>query len=145
MLGTIVTLVVVGLFLLAIAFVILDDDVRELALFGGFCALSIAFLCIVGCCGSKESSDASNGMYSTEMESTTCASESRSVVITAEDGSEVFSYEGAIDVEDTGSCIKFDGEDGEHFVIPYRDTDTVEITRNGKCTCSKSCTCSVQE
>lgn len=145
MVGTIATLVIVGVSLLAIAFITQDDSIRELLFFGGGVALLIALVCGCEVFISEESDDASNGVYSTEMESTTRANESRNVVITAEDGSEVFSYEGAIDVEDTGSCIKFDGEEGEHFVIPYRDTDTVEITGDEKCTCGKNCTCAVQK
>lgn len=118
-----------------------DPDAARMLIILGFIVMVLATV-LMFYNGSNSTDSAKDSTESTEAVIQETAISQWNVLITAEDGSEVFSYEGAIDVEDTGSCIKFDGE---HFVIPYRDTDTVEITRNGKCTCSKSCTCLVQK
>lgn len=55
----------------------------------------------------------------------------REVVITAEDGREIFRYSGKIDVETAHSgnanYILFESEDGRRYIIYYGVTDTVMI------------------
>lgn len=53
----------------------------------------------------------------------------REITITAEDGREIFHYEGKIDVETdhTDNYIKFESEDGKRYIIMYGITDTITI------------------
>lgn len=53
----------------------------------------------------------------------------REIVITAEDGREIFRYEGKIDIESnhTDNYIKFDDEHGKRYIIYYGVQDTITI------------------
>ena len=51
----------------------------------------------------------------------------REVTITAEDGREIFHYEGKIDIEDNENYILFESEDGRRYIIYYGKLDTVMI------------------
>lgn len=53
----------------------------------------------------------------------------REIVITAEDGREIFRYEGKIDIESnhTDNYIKFDDEHGKRYIIYYGVQDTILI------------------
>lgn len=53
----------------------------------------------------------------------------REITITAEDGREIFHYQGKIDVESdhTDNYIKFEGEDGKRYLIYYGVQDTIKI------------------
>lgn len=53
----------------------------------------------------------------------------REITITAEDGREIFYYEGKVDVESNheDNYIKFEGEDGRRFIIYYGIQDTIKI------------------
>lgn len=53
----------------------------------------------------------------------------REIVITAEDGREIFRYEGKVDVESNheDNYIKFEGEDGKRYIIYYGIQDTITI------------------
>lgn len=53
----------------------------------------------------------------------------REIIITAEDGREIFRYEGKIDVESdhNDNYIKFETEDGKRFLIYYGVQDTIII------------------
>lgn len=53
----------------------------------------------------------------------------RSIKITAEDGREIFYYEGKVDVESNheDNYIKFEGEDGKRYIIYYGIQDTIQI------------------
>ena len=51
----------------------------------------------------------------------------REVTITAEDGREIFHYEGKVDIEDNENYILFEGEDGRRYIIYYGKLDTVMI------------------
>lgn len=53
----------------------------------------------------------------------------REITITAEDGREIFHYEGRVDIEtnEDDKYILFDGEDGKRYMIYYGITDTVLI------------------
>lgn len=55
----------------------------------------------------------------------------REITITAEDGREIFHYEGKIDVETkhegNANYILFESEDGRRYIIYYGITDTVLI------------------
>lgn len=57
----------------------------------------------------------------------------REITITAEDGREIFHYEGKVDIEtrhsegDTGSYILFESEEGLRYIIYYGITDTMLI------------------
>lgn len=54
----------------------------------------------------------------------------REIVITAEDGREIYHYKGKVDVESDheDSYIKFEREDGGREIVYYGITDTVLIT-----------------
>lgn len=53
----------------------------------------------------------------------------REIVITAEDGREIFRYEGKIDIESNheDNYIKFDDESGKRYIIYYGVQDTITI------------------
>ncbi len=53
----------------------------------------------------------------------------REIVITAEDGREIFRYEGKIDIDNNhaDNYIKFDDENGKRYLIYYGVQDTVTI------------------
>lgn len=53
----------------------------------------------------------------------------REITITAEDGREIFHYEGKVDIESdhTDNYIKFESEEGKRYIIYYGITDTVLI------------------
>lgn len=53
----------------------------------------------------------------------------REIVITSEDGREIFRYEGKVDIESdhTDNYIKFESEEGKRYIIYYGIADTVTI------------------
>ena len=53
----------------------------------------------------------------------------REIIITAEDGREIFHYEGKVDVESNheDNYIKFESEDGRRYMIYYGIQDTIKI------------------
>ena len=53
----------------------------------------------------------------------------REITITAEDGREIFHYEGKVDIESnhTDNYIKFDSEEGKRYIIYYGIQDTITI------------------
>ena len=53
----------------------------------------------------------------------------REIIITAEDGREIFHYEGKIDIETDhdDNYIKFESEDGKRYIIYYGIQDTIKI------------------
>lgn len=53
----------------------------------------------------------------------------REITITAEDGREIFHYEGKIDIESNheDNYIKFESEEGKRYIIYYGIQDTIKI------------------
>lgn len=53
----------------------------------------------------------------------------REITITAEDGRQIFYYEGKVDVESdhTDNYIKFESEEGKRYLIYYGVQDTISI------------------
>ena len=53
----------------------------------------------------------------------------REITITAEDGREIFHYQGKVDVESdhTDNYIKFESEEGKRYLIYYSIQDTITI------------------
>ena len=53
----------------------------------------------------------------------------REITITAEDGREIFHYEGKVDIESnhTDNYIKFESEEGKRYIIYYVIQDTITI------------------
>lgn len=53
----------------------------------------------------------------------------REIIITAEDGREIFKYEGKVDIESNhdDNYIKFDDENGKRYIIYYGIQDTITI------------------
>ena len=53
----------------------------------------------------------------------------REIIITAEDGREIFKYSGKVDVESnhTDNYIKFESEEGKRYIIYYGIQDTILI------------------
>lgn len=58
----------------------------------------------------------------------------RKIIITAEDGREIFSYEGKVDVETNheDNYIKFESEEGKRYIIYYGIQDTIQIIETDK-------------
>lgn len=59
----------------------------------------------------------------------------REITITAEDGREIFHYEGRVDIETkhdgNANYILFESEEGQRYIIYYGVTDTVLIIEKG--------------
>lgn len=53
----------------------------------------------------------------------------REITITAEDGREIFHYEGKVDIESNheDNYIKFESEEGKRYIIYYGIQDTIKI------------------
>lgn len=53
----------------------------------------------------------------------------REIIITAEDGREIFRYEGKVDVESNheDNYIKFESEEGKRYIVYYGIQDTITI------------------
>lgn len=53
----------------------------------------------------------------------------REIIITAEDGREIFRYEGKVDIESNheDNYIKFDDENNKRYIIYYGALDTITI------------------
>ena len=53
----------------------------------------------------------------------------REITITAEDGRQIFHYEGKVDVESNheDNYIKFESEEGKRYIIYYGIQDTIQI------------------
>lgn len=53
----------------------------------------------------------------------------REIIITAEDGREIFKYSGKVDIESnhTDNYIKFESEEGKRYIIYYGIQDTILI------------------
>ena len=53
----------------------------------------------------------------------------REITITAEDGREIFYYEGKVDIESDhdDNYIKFESEEGKRYIIYYGIQDTITI------------------
>lgn len=53
----------------------------------------------------------------------------REIVITAEDGREIFRYDGKVDIESNheDNYIKFESEEGKRYIIYYGIQDTITI------------------
>ena len=53
----------------------------------------------------------------------------REITITAEDGREIFYYEGKVDIESNheDNYIKFESEEGKRYIIYYGIQDTITI------------------
>lgn len=51
----------------------------------------------------------------------------REIIITAEDGREIFYYKGKCDIETTDGYILFEGEDGLRRMIYYGALDTIVV------------------
>lgn len=52
----------------------------------------------------------------------------REIIITAEDGREIFYYKGKCDIEHNEGYILFETEDGKRMMIHYGITDTIIIS-----------------
>jgi len=58
----------------------------------------------------------------------------REIIITSEDGREIFHYEGKVDIESNheDNYIKFEGEDGRRYMIYYGIQDTIQIIEKAR-------------
>jgi hypothetical protein len=51
----------------------------------------------------------------------------REIIITAEDGRQIFYYKGKVDVEEKDGYIRFESEEGARYIINYGVQDTIII------------------
>lgn len=51
----------------------------------------------------------------------------REIIITAEDGRQIFYYKGKVDIEEKDGYIRFESEEGARYIINYGIQDTVII------------------
>lgn len=79
---------------------------------------------------------ASGQRYYKDFESNISGGLNREITITAEDGREIFHYEGKVDVETkhegNANYILFESEDGRRYIIYYGITDTVLIVEKNE-------------
>lgn len=90
----------------------------------------IAVIVTAGCLGAfnwYNTSTASGARHYKDYESNMSNGIEREVVITAEDGREIFRYEGKIDLEmdNEGNYLRFETQDGKRYTIEYGVQDTV--------------------
>lgn len=100
----------------------------------GFIVLAITLLvCIALIFGLNwyNTSTASGQRYYKDFKSNMAGGLNREITITAEDGREIFHYEGKVDIEtkheDGANYILFESEDGRRYIIYYGVQDTVLI------------------
>lgn len=87
------------------------------------CIITIAFA------NWKNTSTASGIRHYKDYQSELSNGIEREITITAEDGREIFHYEGKIDIESnhTDNYIKFESEEGKRYIIYYGIQDTILI------------------
>lgn len=51
----------------------------------------------------------------------------REIIITAEDGRQIFYYKGKVDIEEKDGYIRFESEEGARYIINYGVQDTIII------------------
>lgn len=83
------------------------------------------------CCGVRwyNTNTAAGIRYMKDYKSEISNGLDREITITAEDGREIFHYEGKVDVESnhTDNYIKFESEEGKRYLIYYGVQDTIKI------------------
>lgn len=88
-------------------------------------------ICVIymGCVGWYHTSTASGIRYMKDYKSEIENGIEREITVTAEDGREIFHYEGKIDIESNheDNYIKFESEEGKRYIIYYGIQDTIEI------------------
>lgn len=99
---------------------------------GAIVSLIIGILITGGCMGYTawhHTSTASGIRYMKDYRSELENGIDREITITAEDGREIFHYEGKVDIESNheDNYIKFESEDGKRYIIYYGIQDTIEI------------------
>ena len=99
---------------------------------GAVISFIIGGLIIGGCMGYtawSHTSTASGIRYMKDYRSELENGIDREITITAEDGREIFHYEGKVDIESNheDNYIKFESEDGKRYIIYYGIQDTIKI------------------
>lgn len=97
--------------------------------------IGVSLLCLVlciggfGCLGWWHTHSASGIRTMKDYHSELSNGIDREITITAEDGREIFHYEGKVDVESnhTDNYIKFESEQGKRYIIYYGIQDTITI------------------
>ena len=91
----------------------------------------ILLICVIdmGCVAWYHTSTASGIRYMKDYKSEMENGIEREITITAEDGREIFHYEGKIDIESNheDNYIKFESEEGKRYIVYYGIQDTIEI------------------
>lgn len=95
--------------------------------------ITVATFTIIGAVASivffnwYNTSTASGARYYKDFESNMSNGIEREIVITAEDGREIFRYEGKIDLDmdNEGNYLRFETQDGKRYTIEYGVQDTV--------------------
>ena len=124
-----IVLVIVFLFLFGIAFVIwLDSGDAKFAIIS-FLVILIIMVVLGIVLNWYNTSTASGIRGMKDHKSNLSNGIDREITITAEDGREIFYYEGKVDVESNheDNYIKFESEEGKRYIIYYGIQDTIKI------------------
>lgn len=135
---TITNFIVAGLVLfagLAISVAaILDEDFKKFGIANIFITIFLTILVLVGCSWWHNNTASGERAYK-DYTSNMSKGLNREITITAEDGREIFHYEGKIDIETkhegNANYILFESEEGLRYIIYYGITDTVLIVQKG--------------
>lgn len=133
MVGVVVFATLGGIF----SAILVSCNKRNECIYSGVAAICMYFLatmCAINIVHSRSTTDLNPPVEKQVIEDADTAGHKEEtsgwvVTVTAEDGNEVYCYEGAVDVKDADSCVWFTGKDDKQYVVPYRATDKVEITR----------------
>lgn len=128
--------ITIGQWVLVIIVVIIGAIISWVALFeadakkGAIASALVTVLVTAACIGFfnwYNTSTASGARYYKDFESNMSNGIEREIVITAEDGREIFRYEGKIylDMDNEGNYLRFETQDGKRYTIEYGVQDTV--------------------
>lgn len=111
-------------------FIGFDEDDAKVGIICGLVCLIVILAIAVGISWYHKNTASGERSYK-DFQSNMNKGLNREITITAEDGREIFHYEGKIDVETkhegNANYILFESEEGQRYIIYYGITDTVLI------------------
>lgn len=114
---------------------LLDDDFKKFGIANIFITTIFLTILVLIACSWWHNNTASGERAYKDYTSNMSKGLEREITITAEDGREIFHYEGKIDVETkhdgNANYILFESEEGLRYIIYYGITDTVLIVQKG--------------
>lgn len=120
---------------ISIGLILTDEDFKMFGIINIFITVFLVIMLLIGCSWWHRNTASGERAYK-DYQSNMSKGLEREITITAEDGREIFHYEGRIDVETkhagNANYILFESEEGQRYIIYYGITDTVMIMEKGK-------------